>query len=233
MYKMKFLLINLVSLFVLINGQDELKLIYRVVDECTSNGVDPSMCLKLKLLTAMERASRSRDLEVIDGIHLIRDNSAKDEMPLTENEIEANLPRSLDDKEKALDTMIVDKAQNFIETRSVQIKLTNLNDIPRAFGLEEGRSRRRRTLGLLLLMTFVVAATLIPLKLGALAILAGKALIISKLALALAAIVGLKKLISGNNDHQDSYQVVQVPHGIHKRSLPPTLPYRAYMPKQN
>ena len=52
-------------------------------------------------------------------------------------------------------------------------------------------------------------STLIPLKLGTLALLAGKALIISKLALALAAIVGLKKLLSGGDGHESSYQVTQ------------------------
>lgn len=130
---------------VLINSvyaEDELKLIYRVFDECTNNGVDTSTCLKLKLLSAMERASRSRDLEIMDGIHLVgeeRKIDAAEQTPYMENEIEANLPRSLDDREKALDNMIVNKATNFIETRAVQFKLASLSDIPRSLvGEEEG-----------------------------------------------------------------------------------------------
>lgn len=51
-----------------------------------------------------------------------------------------------------------------------------------------------------------------PLALGALALLAGKALIVSKLALVLASIIGLKKLVSGG-DHGHGHEVVQVSSG--------------------
>jgi len=49
----------------------------------------------------------------------------------------------------------------------------------------------------LLLLPLLKAGMLIPLALGALFLLAGKALIISKLALLLSGIIGLKKLLSG------------------------------------
>lgn len=53
-----------------------------------------------------------------------------------------------------------------------------------------------------IMIPLLLGSTLIPLAFGALAILAGKALIVSKLALALASIIGIKKLISGG--HHDS-----------------------------
>lgn len=49
---------------------------------------------------------------------------------------------------------------------------------------------------------------MIPLALGALALLAGKALIVSKLALVLAGIIGLKKLLSGSGGHEGGHEVV-------------------------
>lgn len=52
-----------------------------------------------------------------------------------------------------------------------------------------------------IMIPLLLGSTLIPLAFGALAILAGKALIVSKLALALASIIGIKKLISGGHHH--------------------------------
>lgn len=67
----------------------------------------------------------------------------------------------------------------------------------------------------------MMGAAVVPLALGGLALLAGKALIVAKLALVLSAIVGLKKLLSGGGDDHGGVQVVQVPSGgHHRRSLP-------------
>jgi hypothetical protein len=78
----------------------------------------------------------------------------------------------------------------------------------------------------------MVLGTLIPLALGGLALLAGKAFIVSKLALVLAGIIGLKKLLGGSGDghHESSYQVVSG-HGS-RRSFqdPHLLAYRSYAP---
>lgn len=64
----------------------------------------------------------------------------------------------------------------------------------------------------MLAIPLLIGGTLVPLALGALALLAGKALIVSKLALVLASIIGLKKLVSGGGgDH--GHEVVQVAGG--------------------
>lgn len=65
--------------------------------------------------------------------------------------------------------------------------------------------RRRKGYHSLMMYPLLLGGTFIPLAFGALALLAGKALIVSKLALALAAIVGLKKLVGGGGG--ESYQV--------------------------
>jgi uncharacterized membrane protein YgcG len=63
----------------------------------------------------------------------------------------------------------------------------------------------------LLLMMKMKAAALIPLALGAIALLAGKALLIGKIALLLASIIGLKKLLS--QQHKSvTYEIVSHPH---------------------
>lgn len=81
--------------------------------------------------------------------------------------------------------------------------------------------------GPLLMGAMMVAGTLLPIKLGALAIMSGKALMTSMLALMLAAILALKKLTSGggggggHSGHTGTtYEVINVPSaGAHGRSL--------------
>lgn len=79
----------------------------------------------------------------------------------------------------------------------------------------------------------MMGGSMIPMALGTLALLAGKALIIAKLALTLSLIIGLKKLIS--SDDHGSYQVVSHGGGHYRRSLQDdeaahAAAYRAYIP---
>lgn len=78
-----------------------------------------------------------------------------------------------------------------------------------------GRRKKNKMSGLLAI-PMLIGGTLVPLALGALALLAGKALIVSKLALVLASIIGLKKLVSSGHEH--GHEVVQVAAGGHGSS---------------
>jgi len=76
----------------------------------------------------------------------------------------------------------------------------------------------------------MVAGTLLPIKLGALAMMSGKALMTSMLALMLSAILALKKLASGGGGGGGTtYEVINVPspsgHGAHGRSSARGLAY--------
>lgn len=64
-----------------------------------------------------------------------------------------------------------------------------------------------------IMIPLLLGSTLVPLAFGALALLAGKALIVSKLALALASIIGIKKLISHSHHHHDTAHEVVVSGG--------------------
>ncbi|XP_051169738.1 uncharacterized protein LOC127287059 [Leptopilina boulardi] len=183
----------------------DLRYVYQVYKDCS--GSELSSCLKLKLLTAMDRVSRSVQLNIVEGITLVKDDpNTPDEQPKSAEEIEANLPRALDDREDALNTMILDKIVNFFQSHTLKLKLPNVEELQRSL-TEEGRGKKKKGMGGLLAIPLLIGGTLVPLALGALALLAGKALIVSKLALVLASIIGLKKLVS-NHDH--GHEVVQV-----------------------
>lgn len=92
------------------------------------------------------------------------------------------------------------------------------------------RGKKDKYAGPLLMGAMMVAGTLLPIKLGALAMMSGKALMTSMLALMLSAILALKKLASGGGSHSGTtYEVINVPspagHGPHGRSLAHNLAY--------
>lgn len=115
----------------------DLRYVYQVYKECSS--ADLSSCLKLKLIGAMDRISRSLDLTLADGVTLTKDNGVADEpAPRSEQEIEASLPRALNDKEDALNSMILDKAVNFFRSHTLKLKLPNVEELQRSL-TEEGK----------------------------------------------------------------------------------------------
>lgn len=59
----------------------------------------------------------------------------------------------------------------------------------------------------MIMIPLLLGGTFVPIAYGALAMLAGKALIVSKLALVLASIIGIKKLLSGGGK-ESSHEVV-------------------------
>lgn len=86
------------------------------------------------------------------------------------------------------------------------------------------------------MLPLVLGGTLVPLALGALALLAGKALVVSKLALVLAAIIGLKKLLSGGHGGIEAPHEVQYSHGSgwgrsYLKEQAQNMAYNAYAPK--
>jgi len=219
----------------------DLRYVYKVYQECAATDLSP--CLKLKLVTAMDRAFRSySEVPLMEGITFVKDSKVQVETtPKTEAELEASLPRTLSDREDALNTMIAEKVSTFFDTHSLQIKLPTASELQRSLSAEEGRGKKKK-MGGLLLLPLVLGGTLIPLALGALALLAGKALIVSKLALVLAAIIGLKKLLGGGHSggHDSGHEVVvaNAGHGggsgwgrSYEKEQAQKMAYSAYTPK--
>ena len=71
--------------------------------------------------------------------------------------------------------------------------------------------KAQKILGPLVMAIALKAAALLPLALGAIALIAGKALLVGKIALVISAIIGLKKLLGSQQKHV-TYEVVSHPH---------------------
>ncbi|XP_049534123.1 uncharacterized protein LOC125950301 [Anopheles darlingi] len=204
----------------------EIKYLYKTYQDCAS--ADVSTCLKLKLFTILDRVSRSvKDFKLSEGVKFVRDQESPLEVaPVkTEAQLELELPRSLDEKERSLNSMLFDKVLSFFQSHTLQVKFPSSEEIKRSMdevrgggggfggaggggGFGGGKDKDKKN-GHWIMIPLLLGSTLVPLAFGALALLAGKALIVSKLALALASIIGIKKLISsGNGHHESAHEVV-------------------------
>lgn len=136
--------------------------------------------------------------------------------------VETGAPRALDP---------VSRLKQYFETHSLQIEVKGsdvvdavssagraLEDTVSSFTddkdlSEESRGKKKKAakiLGPLMAALAMKMMALMPLAIGAIALIAGKALLIGKLALVLSAIIGLKKLL-GQQKHV-TYEVVTHPH---------------------
>ncbi|XP_014283621.1 uncharacterized protein, partial [Halyomorpha halys] len=105
-----------------------------------------------------------------------------------------------------------------LASRSLDLDLSALTDTT-----EEGRRRKsRRKYAYIMVALATLAAVLLPFKLKAIALMAATALFIGKLALVVASLVGLKKLVGG----KQSEETTHVHYGGHRSD--PEAHYLAY-----
>ncbi|XP_053669984.1 uncharacterized protein LOC128720345 [Anopheles nili] len=173
------------------------------------------------VLCAKERALRladnaEGDFVITDGIKFVQTekDSAKGR---SLNDI--SLPAEPEARESEIDGLLVERAARFLGTHTLQFQVPkeSIEDMQRS--LDEARGKKKKVKKLLLpllLLLKLKAAALLPLALGALALIAFKALIVGKIALILSAIIALKKLFDKKGEQ--SYEVVAHPHYSHSSS---------------
>lgn len=91
----------------------------------------------------------------------------------------------------------MDSLTNFVESHSLEVKFPKETSQTVARAIEEGRGKLKKVAGPLLLAFGAKLIALVPLFLGGLIFLAIKALVVSKIAFVLAAILGLQKFGAG------------------------------------
>ncbi|XP_039492759.1 uncharacterized protein LOC120452552 [Drosophila santomea] len=171
----------------------------RVYDECTRAEAGFVPCLKKKAISFIDRLAPIDAINVADGIKLVRLETAPRPPAASENELESSLPRSGSDRDAKLTNMLIERLSYFFNGHSLQVSFPKLTSDEIGRGLEEGRGKMKKMMGMMMMGMAMKMMGMIPIAMGALYILAGKALIISKIALLLAGIMGLKKLMSGKS----------------------------------
>uniref|UniRef100_A0A161MHB5 Osiris 9 n=1 Tax=Triatoma infestans TaxID=30076 RepID=A0A161MHB5_TRIIF len=222
--------------------EDGIETAYKWVQGCGDK--DMFLCLKMRALTYVDKVlRRPEDITLMEGISLVRTEAASRELNgrgISEAELDASLPKNAEDKDAQVESMLVDRVARFLQTHTLQLKVpdSSIEEVRKSLDEARGKKKKLKMLLPLLLMLKLKAAALIPLALGALALLALKALIVGKLALVLSGLIGLQKLLASKH-HTQSYEVVAHPHyteehGHYGRSVDDAqqVAYRAYAPKQ-
>ncbi|XP_060528753.1 uncharacterized protein LOC132703483 [Cylas formicarius] len=205
----------------------EESLLKKLNNKCSNR--DVSSCMMLKLVTYFNRLMKKSQIEFGDI-----------EITQTSTEtVAVDTSRSLKDvenmsEESQMIEVVGDKLYNFLRTRSLKWKVTDGADVviagntdpsgglnlgfsirPSEGGVEEGRKKKDKdnNMGALMAAAVMKIGILKALAFKALVLLVGKALLVSKLALVLAVIIGLKKLLS--QEKHVTYEVVAQPHHDH------------------
>ena len=181
---------------------------------------DSVSCVKYKLFSFVDKMLEQKDtFALTEGVTVIK----------TDKPADGGAPRALTGDE-SIESLIFSRLQNFLQSHTVKVELKGadvvnavsstgraLEDVSDSmFGendVNEARGKKKKAakiLGPLLLALGLKAAALLPLILGAIALIAGKALLVGKIALVLSAIIGLKKLLS--QEKHVTYEVVAHPH---------------------
>ncbi|XP_037943435.1 uncharacterized protein LOC119676270 [Teleopsis dalmanni] len=184
-------------------------------------------CLKLQGTKLLGRALKVQNIKIIDGISIVRktDNTTRigraTELNLSNRDLEHL-------SAKSLDALLFERFINFVQSRQVQVSFPRLltlgqhNSQDLVTGLlnllapfmdnevVEGRKKKdRKYLGPFIAAVMLKAAIL-KMAYHSIAIVAGKALIVGKIALIISAIIGLKKLVS-NESEKTTYEIVKHP----------------------
>lgn len=181
---------------------------------------DSVSCVKYKLFSFVDKVMGARDtFALTEGVTVVKVPGAEQE----------GAPRAIN-ADDSVESLILSRVQNFLQSHTIKVELKGadvvsavsstgraLEDVSETvFGDDEqgeGRGKKKKAakiLGPLIAMIALKAAALLPLLLGAIALIAGKALLIGKLALVLSAVIGLKKLLS--QEKHVTYEVVAHPH---------------------
>ncbi|XP_034179151.1 uncharacterized protein LOC117603783 [Osmia lignaria lignaria] len=170
-------------------------------------------CIKYKVFSYVDKMLADKeDITLTDGITVVKTSNT-----------EEGAPRSIESSD--LDTLLFDRLGRFLRTHTVKVDLKGtdilgaIESAGRSFedftdNAVESRGKKKKAqkiLGPLMMALALKAAALLPLALGAIAAIAGKALLVGKIALVISAIIGLKKLLSSSGKHV-TYEVVSHPH---------------------
>ncbi|XP_049277089.1 uncharacterized protein LOC125760727 isoform X2 [Anopheles funestus] len=160
---------------------------------------DMGTCFAVKGITALNRAARAANIELAPGVTFARDPAVPAERTgkaISENEIVSTLPADSEQKTDALFDLAIDSAKRLFSARSIQFKLPEETTETIARSLEEGK-KLKKVLGPLVLALGGKLFALLPLFLGAVALLAVKALLVSKVAFVMAAVLAAQKFLGG------------------------------------
>lgn len=181
-----------------------MKLLGRMYDNC-ERSQEIVKCFKIQAAKLADRAARMETLPILDGVSLVR-----------REELSRAFASSIPDGDlNSLSSTQVDKLLEITTSKLFQSHRLNISpttvggDVGRS--LNEARSKLKKMIGPII-TGLAIKGGFVAMAFQAIALIAGKALLIGKIALLLSAIIGLKKLVSGGENHEKTtYEIVKHP----------------------
>ncbi|KAJ4450974.1 hypothetical protein ANN_02409 [Periplaneta americana] len=173
----------------------------KTLEDCAEK--DLFQCMGVKVVSAMDKAARMADIQVVEGISLIKtqdlDDGRNGRALMTEEEIQNSLEKDPSQKTSRLLEFLVETAARFFKTHVLQFKLPQFSPEQVQRALQEARGKKKILKAILPIVLGVAAKLflIVPLGIGLVGFLAIKALLVSKLALIIAGVIALQKLFSG------------------------------------
>lgn len=165
-------------------------------------------CLKVQALKLADKAINVSHFRLIDGVQIVKKPYLfKSEQAKISSDELLKFPA------EKIDSLLVETTGRFLKNHEIQV------DVPRLLnaGVKESQSfleargkKMKKYLG-----PFVAAVAIkggiLTMVYHSIAIIAGKALIIGKIALVISAIIGLKKLVQPEGSDKTTYEIVKKP----------------------
>lgn len=167
-------------------------------------------CFKWDVVSWVDKLNENENVDIFPGVSIVRENN--NTRPST-SDVLAELARDFPkNPETRLDAFLIKKVEDYLSTHAIKLNL---------YEPENGEARRRKTgkgggYGSILVAAAMMKSTLLALALGALAAVAGKALMTGLISLMLSAIIGIKSLTGGHG--KTTYEVVSKPIVTHSQS---------------
>lgn len=177
--------------------------LYRIYEDCEHRNMAVTPCLKKKAIAFFERLGRIQTLPISENLELVRVAPLDDGTKNTMSDLEKTLARTNGGAtDEILNEILFERVAALMNSFNVQISLPKTSSGELKRSVEEGRGKMKKMMGMMMMGMAMKLAAMVPIAMGVLFLLAGKALIISKIALVLSLIIGLKKLLSQKqNDH--------------------------------
>lgn len=193
-----------------------------VLDQCNSQD-DAIKCFQMQAGKLVSRAMKVSSLQIIDGLSITKkadfpneERSAR-QIDLTAKDIEKLTPRTLG-------SYMWDRLKSFLQSREIQISIPKILAFGKRTTAPIFESRNHKKKGddkkylAPLIATMVLKSAILKMAYHSIAVVAGKALLVGKIALIISAIIGLKKLVSSESHEKTTYEIVKHPNVQHSHT---------------
>lgn len=196
-------------------GSGAFSALKRVYGLC-ENSSDIIRCFKIQALKLVSRALKVHDITLVDGLSVIKKTGLSESRSFSDD----SMPKDRDLQSlpvSKIDNLLYEKSGDLFQSHEIEVNIPKLM----AYGqkevgrlLEEGKGKKDKKSKYLghFMAAMALKAGILKMAYHSIAMIAGKALLIGKIALVISTIIGMKKLIAPEGHEKTTYEIVKHPH---------------------